>query len=646
MKALKESKTGDWKSWKMFILFLCISIYNESGVVAQQKTLDWLIDTSDLNDADATGEHPRGLLLPEEVQMIRAKVAENPDSGLLSQYNQEVGELFTTLSQEQDAAPRQVALLAEKLAILYLFTGKDRFADQAFSQLTRLFEDEIIFNNPVSRGLTRAAVLRSLAITYDFCYNGWSQEKRNQVNRQLYKLTFTTQANMGAEANYSLVSNWMGVRWGASLFAGMVWDNPHPDSPSIMDPLVWDATKRLMDHMKENTYPEGWNAESIGYHLYNWSFIGPALIAFQNRRQNRELALDILAPHTRQSIKAMAATMVSIPVREGLIGMKPDLSDDNLNLGTGFLGMAFRLYPGSQLSEIKWMHDYLGDSSLYSILYYPEEIAKKNPADSGWLTHADTTQGVVVFRNRFANEKDVVAVFNTSSTRIAGHKGPDVNTFRIIGGGVPLVIGAGRTGKIAGQTNIFPHKPKPEETGHPDAGNLVTYQFGEFGSGFAVGEGSSMGVIRQRRKFTVNYDERSGAEAVFLVEDMTENGGIWRLNTPEFNEIVPNEKGYEIHTPTGYTLHVMVLGSAKPVEVNQTSVAYGGNLSRLNPGIIWHGKSYTHSKAIDLKMNGNLSVLMILQAPDKPQPKVEYLPENGHLSVGELTVALEINNQQ
>ncbi|WP_375583530.1 hypothetical protein [Cyclobacterium xiamenense] len=641
--ALKDTNGNRGQASLLGILTLGLLLLGQvSTTMAQKNALDWLIDMPDLDSTVAVGMHPRGLLLPEEVPVLRKKLAEERYAGVIPACREKAEQLAKDL-QEGNPDARQLAESAEMFALLHLFSGETGFANRAFSQLERLFEDRVIVNNPISRGLTRAAVLRSLAMTYDLCYTGWSPGQRNLVNRQLYKLTYTTQANMGAEANYSLVSNWMGVRWGAALFAGMVWDNPFPEEPSLMDPLVWDATKRLMDHVRENIYPQGWNAESIGYHLYNWSFIGPALIAFQNRggQGNSRSALEMLAPTASEAVEAMAPTMVNIFAREGLTGMKPDLSDDNLNLGTGLFGLAFRLYPRSQLPQIKWMHDYLGDSSLYSLLYYPEEVRSKNPAESGWLNHADTTQGVVVFRNRFANDKDIVAVFNTSSRRISGHKGPDVNTFRIIGGGVPLVIGAGRTGKIAGQTNVFPQVPDTDQKGKMDAGILLDFGFDGSGSGFAVGQGSNTGVQEHRRKFTVCYDKASAAEAVFLVEDRSENGRIWRMATPEFNEVSLSENGFTIHTPTGYTLRVIALGSLGRQVVKEGKVPYGGRLSRVNPGIVWNGRSYTQSKVIDLEMEGNLKVVMVLKAPGQPEPEVRISDDAERVFVGNLTIALE-----
>lgn len=620
-----------------FTLGLCLVV--ASLKVSAQDSLDWLINTTALDHKDAVGIHPRGLILPSELPAIRKRV----ESGQLSSYLEKVAGRIASLEQTIDAQDafdaKTVAELAENYAILFLLTGEQVRAEQAYLILETVFEDDLIFNNPVSRGLTRAAMLRSMAITYDFCYEGWQQKQRNLVNRQLYKTIYATQANMGFDANYSLVSNWMGVRWGASLFAGLIWDHPDPSTKSIANPLIWDATKRLSDHLSENIYAQGWNSESIGYHLYNWSFVGQALIAFQNRHGARS-ALETLAPHTLKSMKAMSPAMIHIRTDDRVVGLKPDLSDDNLNVSDGLFGMNLRLYPEEQLGAIKWMHDYLEENSLYSALYDTENLSKINPQQLGWLNHADTTQGVVIFRNRFEDDQDVVALLNLSSKRIAGHRGPDVNTFRIIAGGVPVVIGGGRTGQVAGQSNLFTSTPTLKQKGDNSSGKLIHFEFDGTGSGYAIGKGSSVGVANHLRKFTVSFDKGTGAEAVFLVEDYSENGKLWRLNTPEFNEVEITEYGFVIRMPTGFTLRGTILHPTLPLKISKQRIRYGGDTERLNPGILWREKSYGYSTAIDIVLDGDIKVLMTLHAPDKPSSQINHSYNRARLQVGGIEFAL------
>jgi hypothetical protein len=629
-----------FKSPHLQILFLLLFPLATSA--QHQSALDWLINTRSLEGKHAIGEHPRGLIRASEVPALRQRVQAEPFRGMFRKLQQQT----ETLAKEIATAPAfqaaDVANLAAHQSYLFLLTGQEEWAQQAYRHLTTVFQDTVIFQNPVSRGLTRAAMLQKMAFAYDFCYPAWNQQQRDEVNRQLYKIAYATQANMGYDANYSLVSNWMGVRWGSSLLASLVWDNPTPGRPSLADPLIWDASKRLADHLDASIFANGWNAESIGYHQYDWSFIGPALIALQNRQNGQAgSALRQMAPQALNTLWGQMTSAVAIETTAGNIGMKPDLSDDNLNLGSGLLGMSLRLYPPEQLPALKWMHDYLGESTLYSILYYPTEVPAVNPRELGWRSYADPQQGVVVLRNRFQDADDIVASFNVSATRVKGHQGPDVNTFRIIGFGAPLVVGAGRTGLVAGQTNLFPGPVTPQDKGNSSAGTFLGYETSPDGSGRACGRGSSTGVQAHTRCFSADYSGESGAAAVFVVADSSQNGRVWRLNTPEFNTIKTDKSGFTITTPDGATLRGHVLREKQPLTLRTGQVTYGGETVRLNPGIGYRGKSYKHTKWVDVETDGEITVVLTLQPKGQKHPRVEAGAKANTVVVGgrEMTLA-------
>lgn len=586
-------------------------------------------------NGDAVGDHPRGLIQKHEVSAIRARSGTKLFSKIEEKILIKVDALSDLVSNSEKPQAQEITELAANQSFLYLLTGEKEWAEDAFLNLTLVFEDSIIFNNPVSRGLTRAAVLQKMAFTYDFCFEAWNQEQRNLVNGQLYKLIYSTSANMGFDANYSLVSNWMGVRWGSVLFASQVWDNPNPESPSLVQPLLWDAQKRLSDHLAQNIYSEGWSAESIGYHIYNWSFVGPALIAFQNhQRKDSPAAIQSIAPQLEHAVKGIASTALSIETSRGVWGMKPDLSDDGLNLGDGLFSMALRLYPSEQLPYIKWMHDYIQEENFYSLLYHPEEQNSENPETAGWLNFKDSTQGVVTYRKGFRDENDIVAVFNTSTKRVAGHKGPDVNTFRILGFGVPWVIGAGRTNLVAGQSNLFPGPIHPADKGLLNSsGRLINHSFQTDGSGEAIGIGSSMGVEGHVRKWMVDYSGETGAAAVFLISDWSENGKVWRINTPEFIEVEIDTDGFLLTAPNGSSLQAHFFGEGEQIAIHSGKVRYGGETVRLNSGILFQGARYTYSKYVDLVVDRKVFVTMTMQPKGGIHPIPRWDPVTNNITI-------------
>ncbi len=605
--------------------------------------LDWVAATPALQDKDAKGEHPRGLIKSHEVEQLRQKVKQAPFSGILEKLEIDKRALAKEVKENETFEAQKATELAAHFSYLYLLKGDNAYADTAFHHLAEVFQDQVIVNNPVSRGLTRAAVLLKMAFTYDFCYPAWNQDQRNEVNRQLYKLIYATSANMGYDANYSLVSNWMGVRWGSVIFASLIWDHPDPESPSLVNPLLWDASKRLSDHLALNIHPQGWPAESLGYHVYNWSFVGPAAIAWEN--QSERSLLEDLAPQMIPTLHAVASGTVAIPTLNDNIGIKPDLSDDGLNLGQGIFSMALRVYPKEQLPYIKWMHDYVQESNLYSLLYYPQELPSKNPEEANWKAFTDSTHGVLVHRNTFKDKNDIVAVINASQERVAGHKGPDVNTFRIIGMGVPLIIGGGRTNLIAGQSNLFPEKVSPEQKGDlQEAGEMLADAYTPDGSGIAIVKGSSTGVEDHLRKWISNYSAESGAEAVFVVRDQSANGKIWRINTPSFNEVEIADQSFTLTTPEGHTLKATILSEKdQGYVINTGLLRYGGQTQRHNTGIQYDGKHHENSRYVDVEIDKEVTVVMTLQSIGNPHPEINRI-EQHKITVGNLTLDLSYNS--
>ena len=594
-------------------------------------------------------EHPRGLTSMAEVKEIRARLSQTPYREILTNLRN------TAIHYEKqidDLPIYDQSYLASMQGVLYLLTDEDEWAKKAYLTVKKVIQDTVYFKNPISRGLTRAALLQRTAMTYDFAYHGWSEMQRSEVNAALYNVIYSVNANMGFQANYNIESNWMGVRYGSVILASLVWDDHNQGSKSKSNsagnrtpikPLLWDATKRLKDHLEKNIYQDGWNAESMGYHSYCWSFVGPALVALNNAHSDSEnFHLKKYAPNALRSMWGISTSTVSIESL-GNRGMNADLSDDNLMANIQWLlAIGLKVYPGEQHGSIKWMHDYLADSfdnpdqrgySMYSLLYYSPGTKATNPEKAGWLNFYDKEQGIVIFRNRFKDENDIVATYTATAKRVRGHQGPDTNTFRLIGLGVPWIIGAGRTGQIAGQTNLFPSHSETSEKGNGQLGKLLDYRYNN-GSGFAFGEGSCMGVEDHKRYFVTDYSPATRAEAVIIVSDSSRNGKRWRLNTPEFNKVNILNDGFLIEAPNGNTLRATVFTGQTTLKIDTGRVRYGGSTVRNNPGIRYHGKSYTHSKWLDVNCDGNITVVMTLQVKDKNHPSVIFDEAKHKITVG------------
>ena len=583
----------------------------------------WILLTLHFNYAQTKktmppNSHPRGLVITTEVGRIQDKIAQDPFTSM-----------FAWLKKRTQATSITVYDQAKKIgdqSFIYLLTKNQQWSEQCYKNIQRLAQDTSFVKNPVSKGLTRAFILKQLAIAYDFCHQGWTDSQRRFVNRQVYELMLSVSNSMGMEANYNAESNWMGVRYGSVVFSANIIDDGFlaKNEVKTRKAYLWDAQKRLQDHLASGFTKDGWFSETLGYHEYNASFILPAIIALQNASSfNPAFELSQYAPQLEHSIDQHITSVVNIPNVSG-VGLKPDLGDDHPMMGSSLFAYGVRLMSKQVKPNLKWMLDYLHDREfiqdpMFYICFYPKEIKSMNPKTGEFLNYVDDTQGVVFFRNAFKDKNDIVSCFNTSSHRINGHSGPDNLTFRIIGLGSLWAVGAGRTTEVAGQTNLFPSGNWQEQMDQNTEGVLETYHFEKDGSGFATGTGSSLGVRNHRRKFTADYSGEKGAVAVFTVEDSSENGMTWRLNTPEFNTVEPLSNGFLITAPNGSTLRAVVIGDEK-VDTTVGQLVYGGSTITHNTGIGFYGKKYSNTKSIDITCDGIIKVVMTLQPKGVPHP--------------------------
>jgi hypothetical protein len=312
--------------------------------------------------------------------------------------------------------------------------------------------------------------------------------------------------------------------------------------------------------------------------------------------------------------------------------------------------MAFWYAPREQLPAFKWMYDYLvganGDKSwdcrggggLYSILYYPADLQAQNPAALMGLNFVDTSHGLVIFRNRFQDENDIVAVVNAHSRQPEGcHGGPDTNTIRILGLGSCFVVGGGRTGDPNGQTNLFPARPENRAPG--GLGKLTRHEFTKDGGGLALATGSCMGVLEHKRLFAADFSGRAGAPAVFVDAETSQNGKLWRLNTPEFNVLTAGANSFTLTSPVGSSLKCTVV-EPKQVAFRQGAVQRGGGEG--HAGFPYRDRKYINNKWIEFDCAGNVLVVMTLQEKGKAAPAVSGTgtAAGASLKVGPLAVEL------
>jgi hypothetical protein len=126
----------------------------------------------------------------------------------------------------------EVSTLAKYRSFIYLLTEEKSWVNKVYDNMLTLLADTVFVKNPLSKGLTRAHVLREFVYAYDFVFEGLTVDQRQMVSNALYDLMSSVNNNMGRMANYNIESNWMGVRYGSVVFAASVLDQVYLDQSS------------------------------------------------------------------------------------------------------------------------------------------------------------------------------------------------------------------------------------------------------------------------------------------------------------------------------------------------------------------------------------------------------------------------------
>jgi hypothetical protein len=227
-----------------------------------------------------------------------------------------------------------------------------------------------------------------------------------------------------------------------------------------------------------------------------------------------------------------------------------------------------------------------------------------------------------------------------------------VNTIRLIGLGAPFLVGGGRTGHTAGQTNLFARPPadKSDDT----LGKVLQAELGR-----VVVEESCMGVDSHRRAVAIDYSGQSGAPGLFVNGETSRNGRFWRLNTPEFNKVASDGNFITITSPTGSSLVVTLLEPAAPVFRTGVMERSTGDT---NLGVPYHGVTYLSNKWIETDVQGRVFAVMTLQKGNAPAVKsTRYLHgiealirgqpsamdfDSGQVFIGEKAATLNLANRR
>jgi hypothetical protein len=196
------------------------------------------------------------------------------------------------------------------------------------------------------------------------------------------------------------------------------------------------------------------------------------------------------------------------------------------------------------------------------------------------------------------------------------------------------LVGGGRTGHTAGQTNLF--AGPPADKSDDNLGKVLQAELGR-----VVVEGSCMGVDSHRRAVAIDYSGMSGAPGFFVNGETSRNGRIWRLNTPEFNTVKTDGNRITITSPDGSSLVVTLLEPAAPVFRTGVMERSTGDT---NLGIPYHGVTYRSNNWIEAEVQGRVFAVLTLQKGDAPAVESTRYRHGIETRIGGQTAAMDFDS--
>lgn len=578
---------------------------------------------------------PRLFFSADDIPALRQRITQEPYASMFAEVQS-----LADASAGQPYDRYDSGYHGRNNAYAYVLTGEASYAQRARDFSMGLIADDEAWAQDSFKGLTRAMMGLSVAVAYDMCKDAWTADDRDTVSSAVKDMGDSLMRSGGLGWPSGPGNNWRAVRYSAAGMCYLATDESVTD-PSMNVQTAYDQVVTYFGaNLSEDEDARGWNPEGIGYNIYPATFWAPFNVAV-NRADSDKNFLDEI-PAVKYTLPATVTPTVAID-RDGRLGYKPDWSDGSTTWGPqGAAGLMFANSKGEYIPALKWQYDRLcgadGDQhwdtdragGMYSILYYPEDVDAENPADVWGLGYVDPAHGMVMFRNDYQDSDDVVAMHNAKQRRPAQtHAGPDLNSFRIIGLNTVWVTGDGRyytNADARGQTALFPDDPETWDYRDGSLGELVDYFHAPDGSGYSVIDGSSVGTTDHRRRFIADYNEATGAEAVFVVADTSSDGEYWRLSTGGMNTVSTNDEGFVITSPDGHRLIATVLYAEmedvwwfEPVGAVQVSTSTWDR----HWDFPYEGESYETNTCIDLKaFEGDVLVVMTMVRDGEDAPLV------------------------
>lgn len=341
------------------------------------------------------------------------------------------------------------SFFAREAAWLYLVTGEEKFAKLAYSALRDVYDS----TSPADTarpdggsGLQRAQTLSAFAMAWNWAWAGWTPEQRAWVEEKIRAgLDDYAKALKHPNIRSPHVSNWNGVVAGGhiiALAASNTWRERRAD---------WESSAKIVAGHIGSLGDRGWLQEGPGYLSLSMENALPAALLLRDLG-NPDAAKAVIDRNLHQIFLYAG----------GFDGGQHAL---NWGVGAGYFpaggttNALLGLVPAADLPFYKWFYDrhrgpanpapaakkydLHGGNGALAMIYYPEQIAARDPGEVFPPAVLDQ-QGGFLIRNRWRDAGDVIVGLWTDAVaqKNAWDQG-DALHLNVLANGVNFGLGPG-----------------------------------------------------------------------------------------------------------------------------------------------------------------------------------------------------------
>ncbi len=410
---------------------------------AQEKP--WPVEVENFQPPQP-GEHPRLLFRRDDLPRLRQRAQTSEGKQILERLREILG-IDEDGEVEFDKETYTISHVAG-FGLLYQITGQHRYADMgrramelALDEEWRDQDDRYSFRDP-SGALRAGPSLGWYALGYDLCYDGWDEDFRNRVAREIERYNEGRQrslAELVRGARLHPRSNHWGMQVGGGAMALLaIRNDPGVEDHERIEELLERSRKAMIRNMTEGFgdglyFAEGDGTATMASHII---FL-PALQGWKTAAGK-----DFITPKPNAQWMSMRWLLGTV-VRDGRPhfhsrdGYPHNVWQRSGISGGGYFAIGFGVATPPQRTAWRWFYDrffkqhdleaetpfdtvsHLPHHTVLAFVNWPFDIEPVNPIEAVPPAAVDRQYGYATFRNRWQDENDIVVTVLTKRPR--GH---------------------------------------------------------------------------------------------------------------------------------------------------------------------------------------------------------------------------------